>query len=177
MAQFTQREFLFLDDLMHMEEVEAIKFQAMADQLSDPQLKQLCQRMAQRHQQHLMTLLGHVNQAQGRPAAASLQASAQTGYQGGYQAPYAGGYQAGGYYGGASSPYPSAPTASGYQPPTAFQSQTGPQESGGYFQATQATSYGGGQSSTPAGGYGQAQSSPYPATGAYETKSRTQGPH
>lgn len=74
---FTQREFLWLDDLLHHEELEVKHCLDAAQRCSDPQLKQLLTSLAQRHQQHFDQLLSHLNrQAQGQQAS-----SMQPGYQ------------------------------------------------------------------------------------------------
>lgn len=67
--QLTQRQFLFLDDLLHAEEIQSVTFRHMADFCEDPQLKQLCNQIAQAHQQHFDRLLSLLNLAQGGPAA------------------------------------------------------------------------------------------------------------
>ncbi len=63
--RFTQREFLYLDDVLAAQKVAAEKCMAAAASLSDPQLKQLCQSTAYRHQQQFARLLRHVDQAAG----------------------------------------------------------------------------------------------------------------
>lgn len=59
---FTQREFLFLDDLLHEEELQVKKFRAYAQQCQDPQLKQMLQSIAQSHERHFNTLLQQLGQ-------------------------------------------------------------------------------------------------------------------
>lgn len=132
MAQFTQREFLYLDDLMHMEEIEAAKCRSMAQQLNDPQLKQLCQNAAQRHEQHFTTLLRHLNQAQGQRGQAAYQQAYQGTAQPGFQPGYQTGYQQPGF-------------SQQYQPASAFQQG---QQSGYSQQYQPASAFQPGQQST-----------------------------
>jgi len=62
---FTQREFLFLEDLLHEEELQIRKFRTYSQQCQDPQLKQMLQSIAQRHEQHFNTLFHQLNQQSG----------------------------------------------------------------------------------------------------------------
>lgn len=61
---FTQREFLFLEDLLHMEELQAKKFQSYAQQAQDPEIAQLLSSAAHRHTQHFEALLDQVKRQQ-----------------------------------------------------------------------------------------------------------------
>ncbi|MBO8141179.1 MAG: hypothetical protein H0Z37_03225 [Firmicutes bacterium] len=70
---FTQREFLFLDDLLHAEELQVKKLRAYAQQCQDPQLKQMLQSMAQRHEHHFNTLLQQLNRQGTAPPMAAAQ--------------------------------------------------------------------------------------------------------
>lgn len=74
MAQFTQREFLYIDDLLHLEETQIAFCADLASHCQDPQLAQLCMEMAQKGERHFNALLNHLNQAHGR-----------SGYQSQYQ--------------------------------------------------------------------------------------------
>lgn len=154
MAQFTQREFLYLDDLMSMVEIEAAKCRSMAQQLNDPQLKQLCQNAAQRHEQHFTTLLRHLNQAQGQRGQASYQQAYQGTAQPGYQ-PGQTGFQTG---------YQQSGFSQQYQPASAFQQgqQSGVSQQyqpAGAFQQGQQS--GGSQQYQPASAFQQGQQSAY----------------
>lgn len=64
--QFTQREFLLLEDAIEAQKLAISKFQNAATHFRDAQLKQMCQKMAQKHQQHFNTLLGCLERAQGQ---------------------------------------------------------------------------------------------------------------
>lgn len=63
--QLTQREFLFLEDLLHSEQLEVMKFRDFAQHVQDPQLKQMCEQMAGRHQQHFERLYQILSQSKG----------------------------------------------------------------------------------------------------------------
>lgn len=76
MAQFTQREFLHLDDLLHMEEMQALFAVDMASHCTDPEIRRLCLDIARKSEQHFNTLLQQLS-AQG---AASFQSSLQPSY-------------------------------------------------------------------------------------------------
>lgn len=65
MSQLTQREFLFLEDLLHAEQLEVTKFRDFAQHVQDPQLKQMCEQMASRHQQHFERLFQVLSQSTG----------------------------------------------------------------------------------------------------------------
>ena len=69
--QLTQREFLFLEDLLHAEQLEMVKFQDFAQHCQDPQLQEMCSRIANHHHQHFNKVLNILDQSQG----------GQTGYQ------------------------------------------------------------------------------------------------
>lgn len=77
---FTQREFLWLDDLLQHEQLEVKHCLDAAQRCSDPQLQQLLTSLAQRHQQHFDQLLSHLNrQAQGQqPSQTQSSFQAQT---------------------------------------------------------------------------------------------------
>lgn len=84
MAQFTQREFLYLDDLLHLEELQAVVATHAAAYCSDPQISRLCVDIARRSEQHFNTLLNYLNQSQGRsfaqPAAHANFSTSPAGY-------------------------------------------------------------------------------------------------
>lgn len=60
----TQREFLFLDDLLHQEELEVKCCLDFAQRAQDPQIKQTFLSLAQQHQQHFDRLLNFLGQWQ-----------------------------------------------------------------------------------------------------------------
>lgn len=81
---FTQREFLFLEDLLHEEELQVRKFRAYSQQCQDPQLKQMLQSIAQRHEQHFNTLFQQLQQQSGtayQPIASHAHVGAGAGVQ------------------------------------------------------------------------------------------------
>jgi len=60
----TQREYLFSEDLMHLEELEARRFQHAALHTTDPEIRQLATTIAQRHLRHLSAVMAHIGQGQ-----------------------------------------------------------------------------------------------------------------
>lgn len=78
MSQLTQREFLFLEDLLHAEQLEVMQFQDFAQHVSDPQIKETLQRIAGQHQQHFNRLLQILNQSHGAQTRTYGVASAST---------------------------------------------------------------------------------------------------
>lgn len=84
--QLTQREFLFLEDVMAGEEMSVTFFQDLAQHCSDPQLKNLCQQLAEQSMQHYNKLTHIVNRSQGGSGTYSVgQNSSQTGWSGSHQ--------------------------------------------------------------------------------------------
>lgn len=63
--QFTQREFLYLDDVMAGEKIGIMQFQDLALHCTDPQLKDLCQQIASQNVQHFNRLARLLDQGQG----------------------------------------------------------------------------------------------------------------
>lgn len=63
-VSLTQREFLFLDDLLHQEELEVKCCLDFAQRAQDPQIKQTFLSLAQQHQQHFDRLLNFLGQYQ-----------------------------------------------------------------------------------------------------------------
>lgn len=63
--QLTQREFLFLDDLLSVEQLGISQFQDFSQHCTDPQLKDLCQQIATQNLQHFNRLVRILNQGQG----------------------------------------------------------------------------------------------------------------
>ena len=76
MAQFTQREFLHLDDLLHMEEMQALFAVDMANHCNDPEIRRLCLDIASKSERHFNTLLQQLSSQ----SAQSFQSSVQTNY-------------------------------------------------------------------------------------------------
>lgn len=56
---------MFLEDLLHAEQLEVMKFRDFAQHVQDPQLKQMCEQMASRHQQHFERLYQILSQSKG----------------------------------------------------------------------------------------------------------------
>ncbi len=56
MSHLTQKERFLLEDQKVQEEICVKKYNNYAQQTNDPQLKQLCQQLAQQEQQHLDTI-------------------------------------------------------------------------------------------------------------------------
>lgn len=77
MPQFTQREFLFLDDIMHATEVESKCSADMAGRCTEPAVRDLCLRLSQMHRRHFDRLLRHMNAGQGQAATQPQWAAAQ----------------------------------------------------------------------------------------------------
>lgn len=63
--QLTQREFLFLEDVLAAERLGAVQFHEWAQRCSDPGLKALCQRLAQQQLNHVDRLLHLLSQGHG----------------------------------------------------------------------------------------------------------------
>ncbi|MGI5959537.1 MAG: spore coat protein [Massiliimalia sp.] len=61
MADLTQNEFDFIEEQLRQEELMMRKFSMYARLCDDPQLKQKCQQVAARHQNHYLRLLNHLN--------------------------------------------------------------------------------------------------------------------
>lgn len=66
MSQLTQREFLFLDDLLHMTELSVKEAADFSQHCTDPELQRLCTSVASRTERQFRTLFSHLNQAQGQ---------------------------------------------------------------------------------------------------------------
>lgn len=52
LSQMTQREFVLLDDALHVTQVESKSFADMAQRCQDPAIRELCTNLAQMHQRH-----------------------------------------------------------------------------------------------------------------------------
>lgn len=61
MSHLTQKERFLLEDQKSQEEICVKKYNNYAQQAQDPQLKQMCQQIAQHEQQHLNTINGILN--------------------------------------------------------------------------------------------------------------------
>lgn len=66
LSQFTQREFLFLDDAMHAAQVHSKCFEDLAQRCQEPAARDLCVNLSQMHQRHFDRLLRHMNAGQGQ---------------------------------------------------------------------------------------------------------------
>lgn len=61
MATLTAKELTAIDDQLGVEQNLVKKYQMYAQQAQDSCIKQKCDTMAQRHQNHFNTLLGYLN--------------------------------------------------------------------------------------------------------------------
>lgn len=61
-GQLSQKELTLLQDQINNERLLVAKFNSYAAQTTDPQLRSMCQQIAQRHQQHYNTLLQFLGQ-------------------------------------------------------------------------------------------------------------------
>lgn len=61
MPQLTQMELKMLDEQLSAEQLAITKCNIYAAQSTDPAVQQLCQTMAQRHQQHYNALAQHLS--------------------------------------------------------------------------------------------------------------------
>lgn len=87
--QLTQREFLFLDDVMAVEHINATRFSDLAQHCSDPQLRQLCHETAQQSLMHFNRLNRVLSQGQGghgtyHSGTSTTPQSTWSGHQGGH---------------------------------------------------------------------------------------------
>lgn len=62
MAQLTHRELMLLQDNISMCQETAKYLQGCINLVTDPQLKNMCQQMAQEHKQDMQTLSRHITQ-------------------------------------------------------------------------------------------------------------------
>ncbi|MGI6678402.1 MAG: hypothetical protein ACOX2Q_04850 [Dehalobacterium sp.] len=58
--QLSQKDLMYLTDLMSIEKEQVQKFQDAANQVTDPQSKNMYQDIANMHQRHFDTLNQHV---------------------------------------------------------------------------------------------------------------------
>jgi len=61
MANLTAKELSAIGDHLAMEENIVRKYRMYASSTQDPQIKKQCEDIAQRHQNHFNTLMGHLN--------------------------------------------------------------------------------------------------------------------
>ena len=61
MPNITSKELIALDDQLTMEQVLVKKYRTFANQCSDPQLREKCTQIADRHQAHFNTLIAHLS--------------------------------------------------------------------------------------------------------------------
>lgn len=59
----TERELLVLQDQLGNEELLIKKFRTYASQTSDPEIRDECNNIAQKHVNHFNTLMRHINSA------------------------------------------------------------------------------------------------------------------
>jgi len=60
MANLTSKELSALEDQLNCEQMLIKKFKLYSQNATDPQIKEKCEKMAQRHKQHFDTLMGHL---------------------------------------------------------------------------------------------------------------------
>ena len=61
MAKLTAKELTAIGDTLSMEQNLIKKYNMYATQAKDQTLKQKCEQIAQKHQQHFDTLMGHLS--------------------------------------------------------------------------------------------------------------------
>lgn len=61
MTTMTSKELSALEDTLNSEMLLVKKYQSLANQCTDPQLKAICTEVAGKHQQHFNTLFQHLN--------------------------------------------------------------------------------------------------------------------
>jgi len=89
LSQFTQREFLYVDDAMANAENAAKCFTMLAEHCQLPMAKQACLSAAQMHQSHYQRLARHMQNAHGQGAQEQTSANWSSygqNYQGTYPA-------------------------------------------------------------------------------------------
>ena len=60
MANLTEKELSALEDQLNYEQVLVKKYKGYAGIAQDPQIRDLCNQLADRHKQHFDTLMGHL---------------------------------------------------------------------------------------------------------------------
>ncbi|WP_350342630.1 spore coat protein [Proteinivorax tanatarense] len=58
--QLSQKELAYIEDQLGAEELAIQKCRTYAQQTTDPEVREQCQNMADKHQQHYNTLLKHL---------------------------------------------------------------------------------------------------------------------
>lgn len=76
--QLTQREFLFLEDTIAGEQIGIMQFQDLAQHCTDPQLREICQQIAQQNMQHFNRLVRILHQGQGGQSNYNVEANQAT---------------------------------------------------------------------------------------------------
>jgi hypothetical protein len=61
MHHLTQRELLYLEDFLKMEQLSQKSMSSFAEQCTDQSIKQLCQEAAQMSKQNYQTMVKHIN--------------------------------------------------------------------------------------------------------------------
>ena len=61
MANLTAKELSAIQDTLSVEDNIIKKYRMYAQTTQDPQIRQKCQDIAAKHQQHFSTLMGHLN--------------------------------------------------------------------------------------------------------------------
>lgn len=61
MSELTLRELNYMEEQINREQLMVKKFRMYADYCTDPQLKQKCEEIASKHQDHYLRLINHLN--------------------------------------------------------------------------------------------------------------------
>lgn len=61
MANLTSKELSGVEDQLNMEQNLVKKYKMYAQSVTDPQLKNKCEQIAAKHQDHFNRLMGHLN--------------------------------------------------------------------------------------------------------------------
>ncbi len=61
MANLTSKELSAIEDQLNCEQMLIKKYKAYAQSASDPQIKNTCEEIANKHKQHFNTLMGYLN--------------------------------------------------------------------------------------------------------------------
>lgn len=61
MANLTSKELSAIEDQLNYEQVLVKKYRTFANSCSDPQLRQKCEQVASRHQDHFNRLMSHLS--------------------------------------------------------------------------------------------------------------------
>ena len=61
MANLTSKELTAIEDQLSSEQTMIKKYQMYAQSCTDPQLKQKCEQIAMKHQEHYQKLFNHLN--------------------------------------------------------------------------------------------------------------------